>query len=310
MKLIKQNKFWYYIKGFSHLLFPKRKNFSSKIDELKKELTPIQYQKNCERIDYYCKIENAKSQLSNLISIKDLKNVKTPKSYYFDLYEYARFFDENQKIDFVFGDVIHVPPVPSIVKSRPISDDNQNSVLINMDKARHFVWIQNDIDFLKKENRMIGRCSIYQKHRFDFFNQYFHNPICDLGQVNKNGGKKEWIKPKLSLKEHLKYKFILSLQGNDVATNLKWIMSSNSIAIMPRPTIETWFMEGKLQGGVHYIEIKEDYSDLEEKLAFYIDNPQKCLEIIKNAHQHCEQFFNPKVEDLCSLMVLEKYFFE
>lgn len=84
-------------------------------------------------------------------------------------------------------------------------------------------------------------------------------------------------------------------------------MSSNSIAVMPKLTIETWFMEGKLIGGLHYIEIKSDYSDLEEQLNFYINNPEKCEEIIKNAHQHCEQFFDEKVETLCSLLVLKKY---
>ena len=42
-------------------------------------------------------------------------------------------------------------------------------------------------------------------------------------------------------------------------------MSSNSVAVMPRPKYESWFMEGRLQPGVHYIEIKDDYSDLEPK---------------------------------------------
>ena len=50
-----------------------------------------------------------------------------------------------------------------------------------------------------------------------------------------------------------------------MSSNLKWIMSSNSIAVMPRPEFETWFMEGRLIPGVHYIEINRDYSDLDEK---------------------------------------------
>ena len=91
-----------------------------------------------------------------------------------------------------------------------------------------------------------------------------------------------------------------------MATNLKWIMSSNSIAVMPKPTLETWFMEGKLEGGKHYIEIRPDYSDVEEQLNYYINNPDKCLEIIQNAHNFVQQFQNKKVEDLCSLLVLQK----
>ena len=53
---------------------------------------------------------------------------------------------------------------------------------------------------------------------------------------------------------------ILKKEGVDVATNLKWVMSSNSIAVMPRPKIESWFMENKLIPEKHYIEIKEDLS--------------------------------------------------
>ena len=41
----------------------------------------------------------------------------------------------------------------------------------------------------------------------------------------------------LTIREHLDYKFIMALEGNDVASNLKWVMSSNSIAVMTRPTL-------------------------------------------------------------------------
>lgn len=259
------------------------------------------------RVDYYCKIDRKKDSVFSH-TIKDLEKPVTPKAYYFDTYEYARFFDENLLINFEFGDVTWVPKQPAIVKSRPLVANNQNSVLLNLDKARHFVFVKNDKPFLDKKNMMIGRSSVFQQHRVDFYEKYFNHPLCDLGQVNKIGGNPDWIKPKISIQKHLDYKFILSLQGNDVATNLKWIMSSNSVAVMPKPTLETWFMEGKLEGGKHFIEIKPDYSDLEEQLDFYITNPDKCQEIIKNAHEFCEQFFNKDVEDLCSLMVLEKYF--
>ena len=276
------------------------------MNRLKAKLSDKDLSNIATRVNYYCKEQNLNS-LSNCTFIKNLQKPKTPKSYYFDTYEYARFFEHSKPIDFVFGDVIHIPDTLSIVKSRPVSEYNQNSVLLNLDKVRHFVWIKNDKPFSQKKNLLIGRAAIYQKHRFDFYEKYFNHKLCDLGQVNLIGGKKEWIKPKISLKKHLDYKFILSLQGNDVATNLKWIMSSNSIAVMPKPTIETWFMEGTLIGGKHYIEIKPDYSDLEEKLIFYINNPEKCEEIVNNAHQHCQQFFNKHAEDLCSLMVLERY---
>lgn len=307
MTIERQHKFFYYIKGFSRMKYPAG-NFKNKIEKLKKSLSSEQLFLVEQRVNYYNKIENNNVKPANGTLVKDLKKPATPKAYFFDTYEYARFFDENLPIDYVFGDVTTVPPTPSIVKSRPVSDENENSVLLNLDKARHFVFVKNDKDFLSKKDLMIGRCAVYQPHRYEFFQKYFGHPMCDLGQVNDAGGNLAWRKPKIPISAHLDYKFILSLQGNDVATNLKWIMSSNSIAVMPKPTLETWFMEGTLEGGKHYIEIKPDYSDLEAQLKFYIANPGLCLQILENAHQHCEKFFNKEVEYLCSLLVLEKYF--
>ena len=85
-------------------------------------------------------------------------------------------------------------------------------------------------------------------------------------------------------------------------------MSSNSVAVMPKPKYESWFMEGKLIPNYHYILIKDDYSDLEEKLNFYIENPKKASSIIENAHNHVSKFQDQQTEDLLSLMVIDKYF--
>lgn len=307
MKVIKQNKLYYYFLGYLRFLFLKG-NRVIEVQRLKNQLTEEQLKKVEERVAYYCKDMPSQMVLSMDSIVKNLRKPRTPKAYYFDAYQYARFFDENLAFHFVFGDVTHIPNIPSIVKSRPISEENQNSVLINLDKQRHFVWVKDSKPFTEKKNMLLGRGAVYQEHRYRFFDMYFEHPLCDIGQVNKVGGNQKWYKPKMSIEKHLDYKFILSLQGNDVATNLKWIMSSNSIAVMPKPTMETWFMEGKLIGGKHYIEIKPDYSDLEEQLHFYMAHPEQCLEIIRNAHAHCEQFWNKNVEDLCSLMVLEKYF--
>lgn len=132
--------------------------------------------------------------------------------------------------------------------------------------------------------------------------------MCDLGQTNRNENI-HWLKNKVSIKQHLNYKFILALEGNDVASNLKWVMSSNSLAVMPTPRFETWFMESTLIPDYHYVHIKDDYSDLEEKLTYYIAHPAAALEILNNAHAFVEQFKDDKREDLLSLLVIEKYLY-
>ena len=130
-----------------------------------------------------------------------------------------------------------------------------------------------------------------------------------IGVVGRNEGyPEEWMTPKKTIREHLDYKFIMALEGNDVASNLKWVMSSNSIAVMTRPTCETWFMEGKLIPDYHYIEIKDDLSDLEEKLNYYIAHPAEAEQIVEHAHEYVSQFFDAGRERLISLLVMDKYF--
>ena len=102
----------------------------------------------------------------------------------------------------------------------------------------------------------------------------------------------------------------MALEGNDVASNLKWVMSSNSVAVMPRPVYETWFMEGRLIPNFHYIEIKPDYSDLIERIEYYNNHIDEVKAIIKNANEYVRQFRNKKQEDLISLLVMKKYFEE
>lgn len=118
----------------------------------------------------------------------------------------------------------------------------------------------------------------------------------------------DWAKPFISVEEQLKYKFILSIEGHDVATNLKWIMSSNSLCFMPTPKFETWFMEGKLIPNVHYVHVKDDYSDMIEKMDYYSNNENEALKIIENSKKWVEKFRNEKLEKTLSIKVLEHYF--
>lgn len=260
------------------------------------------------RVNYYNKLDRNVWIGEEPIEIRELRKFKKPKAYYFDTFEYARYFNPLFKLNLLIGDITYVAAFPSVQKSRPVGGENSNGVLLKLDKHRHFVFLNDDIPFEEKKDMLIGRAAIRQEHRMRFMEMYFDHPMCDLGQVNKNGGNLAWLKPKISILAHLEYKFILSLEGYDVATNLKWIMSSNSIAVMPKPKYETWFMEGRLIPDVHYILIKDDYSDVEERLSYYINHPDEALKIIRNANNYVRQFLDKDKEDLVSILVLKKYF--
>lgn len=316
----KPPKFIYFAKNALRMIIPGsyyRSKLKKTLDKLEKNPDKAYI---IERVNYYNKlsttrslpdrsvIERFSSYFVYLGTIKDYTLSLYHKVYYFDSKEFTRWFNPNLRWGYAAGDVYFTPEFPSIVKSRLLHSDNENSVIMKLGKLRHFIFLNDTIPFTQKKDMAIFRGKIrLSRDRKKFLELFFNHPMFDCGLVGWDDPD-EWKTPKKTIREHLDYKFIMTLEGNDVASNLKWVMSSNSIAVMPRPTCETWFMEGKLIPDYHYIEVKPDFSDIVEKLNYYIQHPDKAQEIINNAHTYIAQFKNPEREKLISLLVLDKYF--
>ena len=76
---------------------------------------------------------------------------------------------------------------------------------------------------------------------------------------------------------------------------------------MSKPRFESWFMEGTLEAGKHYVQVRDDYADLPEKINYYIDQPDEAEAIIRNFQNYHEQFTDTKKEHLIGLLVVQKY---
>jgi len=259
-----------------------------------------------ERVNYYNQL-NSSFTMEHPTTIKNFLKSERHKTYFFDLMEHLRLFDKDLHFNYLFGDITHIPDEPTLLKSRPIAGDNHNAILMKLNRVRHFTFVNDTTPFEAKENRLVWRGGVHVPHRIAFMEKFFEHPMCDVGQTNKDKIIK-WIKNRMSIKEQLKYKFILSIEGNDVASNLKWAMSSNSLVMMTNPKFETWFMEGTLIPNHHYVLLEEDYSNLEEKMHYYSEHIDEAKAIIANANAYVEQFKNTHQEDLISYLVLQKYF--
>lgn len=305
----KNPKWKYYLKNILSGLIPKS-IFKNKLKSLLSDFDQrLDKEYILERVNYYNKLANIEPLKVNAPFLKDNKKQKEGSVYYYDTEEIVRYFKPQLKWFYCFGDITHIPENPSILKSRPISDNNQNSVLLKLDKVRHFIFLKDRKLFQNKLDKVIFRGKIIGKQqRVDFMEKFFENNMFDVGDVSKHLINPLWKTSKKTLWQHLNYKFIMAIEGNDVASNLKWVMSSNSIAVMPKPTCETWFMEAKLIPNFHYIEVQPDFSDLEEKINYYIKYPVKALDIIKNANEYCSQFYDLEREKLIGLLVMIKYF--
>ena len=55
---------------------------------------------------------------------------------------------------------------------------------------------------------------------------------------------------------------------------------------MPDSVYETWFMEGRLKAGKHFVRVVNDFADLEDKILHYEKHPQEAREIIRNANAY------------------------
>ncbi|MEF1284779.1 glycosyl transferase family 90 [Vibrio sp. M250220] len=298
-------KLFYYFKHFGLELIPSffffryKKSLESRYSDKKEDIQI--------RVNYYCKLGSGLIPSSFKTPIGSYKR-KGYTSYYFDLKEFLHYFPKSYRFNYYFGDETHIEPIPTLFKARPIEGDNANSVLFKLDKRRHFRFVEDRLNFSDKKDAAVFRGAVTQPHRIRFMQEMFDHPLVDAGQSNCSDEHPEWQKPFMSVEEQLQYKFLICLEGNDVASNLKWAMSSNSVVVTPKMKFETWFMEGTLQAGVHYIEVKDDWSDFEEKIQYYIDNPLDAEKIVKNAHDYIAPFKDEKLEQLVCIKTLERYF--
>ena len=304
-----KNKVLYYSKGFFKLLVP-RWVYRRQLPKLLDEAKSIDQNALWERVNYYNKLPNSSILPGDATTVGAFRYRKKLKTYFFDLLDSLRYFPREWRFMYLFGDITTVPLAPTFVKSRPIVRGNENSVLVKLNAVRHFNFVNDTVPFQDKQDKLFGRAKVFkrQPHRERFLEMYWNHPLCNIGKINNDGRNPHWLVPKASIREHLRYKFILCLEGNDVATNLKWVMASNSIAVMPRPKYETWFMEGTLIPDYHYIAVSDDYSDLEDKLLYYIKHSDKALSIVAHAHEHVAKFVDLKAEKLVALMTVKRYF--
>lgn len=224
-------------------------------------------------------------------------------------------------IAFIWGDNNIKNNINAVIaKSRLIGDTN--TILLNMNTHRHWGNLSTvdiyDIPFANKKDIVIWRGATTgnenrKGNRFDLVKKYYNyddNKI-DIGFNKIIQGKNnynKYVKNSISIDKLLEYKFIVSVEGNDVASGLKWQLYSNSVVLMPTPTIESWAMEGKLIPFYHYVPLNDDFSDLEDKYNWCLQNIEICNSIIANSTKYINQFIDDKSEKNISYNIMYRYF--
>lgn len=234
-----------------------------------------------------------------------------------DVKFYFRLGDSTDRVD----------NVTVLVKSRRIGD--QNAVLYPINRDRHYpsrvfdYMVLHDMPFRQKLPIAMWRGSTTGRKannpRVSLVEQYWNaQPRIDVGfsailpgfdsVADKVRGKMEWT-------EMLRYKYIIAVEGNDVATGLKWQMFSNSLVVMAPPTKESWFLESRLVPFVHYLPIWPNMSNLPQMLDWADAHPDACEAIAANATKYAADVYYHRVkspverERVLEIILAGKYVF-
>jgi len=122
--------------------------------------------------------------------------------------------------------------------------------------------------------------------RKKFVDIFSKHPKMDIALFRDHWGHGKNILPEkyLSLPDHCNYKYMIDLQGNGYSGRTKLLFHMNRVLFyQERELNEYWFWQTKPY--VHYIPIKKDLSDLNEKIEWAENHPEECREIAKNAYQ-------------------------
>mgnify|MGYP001183141763 CR=1 FL=1 len=116
------------------------------------------------------------------------------------------------------------------------------------------------------------------------------------------------VKGNLSVNKMLAYKFVVSAPGNDKDSGLAWKLHSNSLVLMPKPLTHSWFMESELEPYVHYVPLKDDYSDLFEKVRWCKKNSNLVENILTNSTEWVNQFQDVEMDKVIVADIFESYY--
>jgi hypothetical protein len=111
-----------------------------------------------------------------------------------------------------------------------------------------------------------------------YYTQFFRKE-----NENLFGNKLDWFK------EIRKYKYILNLEGHDCPSSLIPSLFSSSVTLLPIPKWHN-IVHFKLKPWIHYVPLKDDASDFDEKLEWCRNNNKECKNISIRSSEYISQF--------------------
>jgi hypothetical protein len=151
------------------------------------------------------------------------------------------------------------------------------------------------ISFENRDNRCIFRGNSGNGSEFHFMsarNRNGKNPRQFLAAMDLS---KEYFDVKddfMKQEDQAKYKYILDIDGNSNAWDgLRWKLYSGSVVLKHIGVYEQWYYK-ELRPFVHYVPVKNDFSDLVAMVEWCRANQSECLRISRNARAFVKERLN------------------
>jgi hypothetical protein len=166
----------------------------------------------------------------------------------------------------------------------------------------------NFIPFDNKENKCIYRGSKDLGTVFNFFNyknkkqnqrMYFIS-LYNNNKINNMNYSDTFT----SIPDQLKYKYILDIDGfSNTWDGTVWKLYSGSVLLKVKGVWKQWYYDN-MKEWIHYVPVNNDFSDINEKIEWCINNDDKCKLISENARQFVKEYlnFNTVNKNLCQQM--------
>ena len=221
-----------------------------------------------------------------------------------------------------------LPPLPHFRKFRTL-EQQPYPILVPLNTDRHYGLLphvnRNDVPYASKNNQSIfwggpngpsspltGKEHCLALPRCRLVYNMAHSKLVVAQLVRTRGmfpdvlDGRTLVGGRIELKDYLQYKGIIIVEGNDVASGLKWALYSQSVVLMAAPTKVSFVLEDWLQPWVHYIPLQEDWSDVEEQTQWMLDHEDESLAMAQRGRQWIEHMWFHNQTELQDA-VLQRY---
>jgi len=217
---------------------------------------------------------------------------------------------------FHFGDSYSIKngqSLPAISKARPVLSINtlhSQPIVWPLNMHRHYSQVNNyhdqkvggkEVAWKDKSSTVFWRgkptgARVPLLSRFIHYDRSvidvaFHGVLPNSRGFRRTFLENHHIRGGVNVTDMSHYKYLLSVEGNDVASGLKWMLYSNSVVFMPLPKFATWAMEDLLLPFVHYVPLADDLSNMLEMIQWAEQHEKACQEISKRATEFMEHLW-------------------